>query len=116
MACPPKTYYRPEHGWTCFHCGETFTSVGSARDHFGATPEAEPGCMIRVQYGEERGLLMALREAEQELARLRSEDRDAEQFYRLNAEHTRALREAEERGYERGLRDGRAEASTEPPP
>lgn len=28
---PPTsdTYQKPEHGWTCFHCGETFTT-GSA--------------------------------------------------------------------------------------
>lgn len=25
-----ETYPMPKHGWTCFHCGETFTTVGSA--------------------------------------------------------------------------------------
>lgn len=30
-----KDYLKPEHGWTCFHCGETFTTPGSARDHWG---------------------------------------------------------------------------------
>lgn len=58
--------------WTCFHCGETFTTPGSARDHFGATPENVAGCLIdRVALEEGgkpergRGLLMALRKAEQ---------------------------------------------------
>ena len=64
-----KTYQKPAYGWTCFHCGETFTTEGSAGDHFGAKPHAEPGCMIRVQYGEERGLQIALRKAEAEINR-----------------------------------------------
>lgn len=63
----------PEHGWTCFHCGETFTTVGSARDHFGSTPSSQPGCMIRVQFGDERGLQMALRKVEDEVERLRAD-------------------------------------------
>lgn len=65
------TYTQPAHGWTCFHCGETFTTPGGARDHFGATPENVAGCLIdRVAIEEGgrpergRGLLMALRKAE----------------------------------------------------
>lgn len=58
--------------WTCFHCGETFTTIGGARNHFGATPDAQPGCLIRVQLGDERGLQMALRKAEAEIASLRA--------------------------------------------
>ena len=65
------TYPHPQHGWTCYHCGETFTTPGSARDHFGESPAAVAGCIIKV--GEERGLLMALRKAEAELESLRSE-------------------------------------------
>lgn len=60
------TYPMPKDGWVCFHCGERFTTPGGARDHFGAAPDAVPGCMIRVQLGEERGLLMALRKVEDE--------------------------------------------------
>jgi hypothetical protein len=55
-----------KRGWTCFHCGETFETFGSARDHFGQSPAAEPGCSIRVKYGDERGLQMDLRKAENE--------------------------------------------------
>lgn len=58
------TYPQPAHGWTCFHCGETFTTPGSAQDHFGETPDKVPGCKIKV--GEERGLLMELRKVEAE--------------------------------------------------
>ena len=32
------TYPMPEHGWTCFHCGDTFMTPGAARDHFDQTP------------------------------------------------------------------------------
>ena len=100
------TYQAPAHGWTCFHCGETFTTVGSARDHFGAAPTAEPGCMVRVSLGAERGLLMALREAEKRLARYMDEDTDLHRsMYQMQNRHADQLRVAEEAGYERGLRD-----------
>lgn len=65
------TYEPPAHGWTCFHCGDTFTKLGSARDHFGATPAGVPGCIIKA--GEERGLLMALRKSEAREDELRIE-------------------------------------------
>jgi hypothetical protein len=103
------TYHQPEHGWTCFHCGETFTTIGGARDHFGATPDKEPGCMIRVQLGGERGLLKALRKSEDLLARHMSEDTDLHRhLYTLQGRHSEALRDAEETGYARGLKDYQA--------
>ncbi len=60
----PETHTMPVAGWCCYHCGETFTTRGSAADHFGATPDREPGCLIRVKYGDERGLEMELRKRE----------------------------------------------------
>ena len=100
-------YVTPTHGWTCFHCGETFRTPGSARDHFGADPLKDPACLIKV--GEERGLVMALRRAEAELERYRAEDSDKDrELHRMQAEHIVALRREEERGYEKGLRDGAA--------
>ena len=103
------TYEKPPHGWTCFHCGETFATVGGARDHFGAQPTAKPGCLVKVSLGGERGLLMALREAEYTIARYMDEDTDLHRaLYRMQSQHSDALRDAEEAGYERGLRDGMA--------
>lgn len=67
-------------GWQCFHCGEILTTVGGAVDHFGATPDAQPGCMVRVSVGAERGLLMALRRAEQAATDLRALLREARNF------------------------------------
>lgn len=72
--------------WRCFHCGEVFTTVGGAADHFGSHQFAEPGCLIDQVALEEggktergRGLLMALRKMETDrdewMARaLRAED------------------------------------------
>lgn len=101
-------YQMPEHGWTCFHCGETFTTPGSARLHFGTTPEATPGCVTKVLLGGERGLLAALRKAEDEISRYRDEDSDvARSMAAMQARHSEALRAAEETGYARGLRDAR---------
>ncbi len=64
---PSITYPMPLDGWTCFHCGERFTKPGTARDHFGETPQDSTGCVIKA--GEEQGLLMELRRAQ---ARYRS--------------------------------------------
>lgn len=64
----------PALGWTCFHCGETFTTPGAARDHFGCDQSDDPACRIKV--GEERGLVMELRKAEAEIRRLCSEEKD----------------------------------------
>jgi hypothetical protein len=58
----PDTVSMPKEGITCFHCGERFKTIGSAEDHFGATPRALTGCQIKA--GEERGLLMAFRKTE----------------------------------------------------
>lgn len=104
------TYPKPEHGWTCFHCGETFKTVGGAYDHFGATPTAEPGCVIGVTLGAQRGLLAELRKVEDQLACYMREDAGLSQVMAaMQSRHSEQLQLAEEAGYERGLRDGRAE-------
>lgn len=104
-------YEKPEHGWTCFHCGETFNAVGAARDHFGFDPSSDPAC--RIKAGAERGLVMRLREAEQAVVeaeeRLLVESGDAIRAMRaMVSRHAQQLREVEDLEYERGLRDGRA--------
>jgi hypothetical protein len=65
------TYPMPAHGWTCFHCGETFKTPGGAQNHFGGNVNGLAGCQIKV--GEERGLLMALRKAEERAERAERE-------------------------------------------
>jgi hypothetical protein len=73
VSAQPDTYPTPEHGWTCFHCGDHFPGTmggeKSARAHFGNTPDARPACIIKGDFG----LLRALRYAEREAARWRSD-------------------------------------------
>lgn len=98
--------------WTCFHCDDTFVTEKAARDHFGSTEYSRPGCQIKA--GAERGLLTALRDAEDEIDRLlfelHNEGADACKAHRAQAvRHHTQIMAAEEAGYERGLRDGRAQ-------
>jgi ribosomal protein L37AE/L43A len=92
--------------WRCYHCGEVFTGAQEAREHFGDTEASKAACLIKIAHGGERGLLTALRKAEQELARYVNDDSDAQrQLSALQYRHARALEAAEEAGYQRGLRD-----------
>lgn len=76
------TYNAPPHGWTCFHCGETFTTPGSARDHFGTTPDEKPGCVLKVELGGQRGLIMELRRLQDQVRDLLADVSDETTFYR----------------------------------
>lgn len=100
------TYPTPAHGWTCFHCGENFpgTFVGhrDAQRHFGGSIHARAACLTK----QEKGILIALRDAEALLVRYREEDTDLHRaIARLQSEHSTALIREEEKGYNRGLRD-----------
>lgn len=69
---------------------------------------------MRVSLGAERGLLMALRKAEDECRRawaaVHEETTDAHRaMHAMQSRHADALQQAEEAGYERGLRDARRE-------
>jgi hypothetical protein len=87
--------------WRCFHCGEVFTDREAARDHFGADQLAEPVCQIP-------DLAHLLRLQEYELRRHREEDSQiVRQVHALGGEHYRKEQDAEEKGYARGLADGR---------
>lgn len=103
----------PKPQWTCFHCGDTFTTPGAARDHFGFDPSCDPACRIKI--GAERGLVIALRKAEREIEELRHllHD-DASEAYRMYANqavrHCDQLQTMEELGYERGVADGEERA------
>lgn len=65
--------------------------------------------MIKVRLGSDRGLLHALRKAEDRLALYMAEDTDMQRVMcEMQSRHSDALMAAEEAGYARGLRDGRA--------
>lgn len=105
-------YSTPPHGWTCFHCGDTFTTPGAARDHFGFDPSSDPACRIKI--GAERGLVMELRKAEQANAQLaeRLHDENSEAYQMLastQSRHRAQIIAIEEEAYARGLQDGRSE-------
>lgn len=94
--------------WRCFHCGDTFTKaqVRWAREHFGRDEHETPVCLIRT--AGESALLTALRNAQDELASHRAEDTDLMlALWAMSADHQTALRREEERGYAKGLADGR---------
>jgi hypothetical protein len=102
--------------WRCFHCDDVFYSVREASRHFGANEDAKPACQIVANA--ELGLLGALREVEKELSELwcsvHNEGTEAARSIHAQAgRHYVQLREAEEAGYARGLRDAKAEM---PPP
>lgn len=105
------TYTAPAHGWTCFHCGETFPPHGihviRAREHFGTTPDYQPGCVLKLN-AEDRVLLTKLRSVEAELDRYREEDTDLHRALAAkSSEMAVAVRRAEEQGYARGLEDAK---------
>ena len=62
MHQPVAPFPPPKHGWTCFHCGETFRTVADGAEHFGPVPSASPACVLKA----ERGLVRALRDVERE--------------------------------------------------
>lgn len=98
--------------WRCFHCSETFTVEQRrwAQEHFGVSEVDTPVCKMRVPG--ESSLLTALRNAQVELARYRSEDTDLmRSLWAMSADHAAALKREEEVGYARGLADARAEAT-----
>lgn len=77
MAEGDDSYPMPAHGWTCFHCGETFTKPGSAADHFGDDPSQRPGCVMKLANGD-RGLIMELRKAVRQGQRLADRNENLE--------------------------------------
>lgn len=104
----------PPGGWTCFCCGETFTNYGSARNHFGVDPfQDQQACRIKLGY--ERGLVSALRKAEEEAAKawaaVHAENTEMHKVMQTMASrHADALEAAEHVGYERGFQAGERHA------
>lgn len=99
--------------WRCFHCDEVFTTDHAARLHFGETECQLPACQIKA--GAEMSMLEALRRAEEEartaVIAMHEEGTDGWiAFRRLEGRTKQNAEAAENLGYERGLRDGRAEA------
>lgn len=85
--------------WTCFHCGDTFTDAASAREHFGDTMDDEPICQVTAE---------RYRAVERELESYRNEsDATARTFYDIGHRAYKAERDAEQKGYDRGIQDAK---------
>lgn len=89
-----ETYPHPSHGWTCFHCGDTFHGQAQARNHFGWTTDAEPGCVLKLS-AEDRSLLRHVRAQEIRNAELTA---DLHNETTLSQHHSHATR-AELQGF-----------------
>ena len=89
--------------WRCFHCDEVFTEKEAAEAHFGISECATPACKVSPD------LAHVLRMQEEELYKHRQEQTEMGLlYYKFGAEHSTALRKAEQEGYDKGLADGRA--------
>lgn len=106
-------------GWVCFHCWEffppTFAGQRDAQAHFGGSELREPACQISRK---DHGLLLHVRALEMERDELRrqlnkDDTQKDRQIYGLISKHQTELRQAEEYGYAKGLRDGRAMQAAE---
>jgi hypothetical protein len=90
--------------WRCFHCDEVFTDPKAAANHFGVDHlGSETLCQMAQVDG---GIARVIADLAEELDRYRREDNESfREFYRLGAEHVVALRNEEQKGYDRGLAD-----------
>lgn len=86
--------------WRCFHCDEVFTCPSAAAEHFGPTQHSTPLCQVARKEVET---------LETQLRKYRDEDTDLHrQIANMSGRHQTELMRAEESGYAKGLRDGRA--------
>jgi hypothetical protein len=93
--------------WRCFHCDAVFTRAVDAAEHFGGHESSLTACQIK---GHEHRLVAYVREMEAALARWQSESHPLLlAMERMQAENAQEARRAEEIGYQRGVRDMRAQ-------
>lgn len=96
--------------WRCFFCDEVFTRRKDAAEHFGCDDGCEadtPVCKIAAHEGH---LVKYIRKLEDELRRRMHEDHDLHRaIYTLEAQKQREVRASEERGYDKGVADMKAQ-------
>jgi hypothetical protein len=99
--------------WRCFFCDEVFMRSQDAAEHFGFTDGdggyEVPACKITAHEGH---LVHYIRKLQAQVRDYETQNDDVmRSIMTLEAEHQTALRREEEKGYERGLRDGRTLAA-----
>lgn len=87
--------------WRCFHCDEVFTTVASAREHFGDDCGCEPACKIDI--AEYRRLEAQQRACVAECCE------EAKRYWAAEDDRRRALVAEEQKGFDRGIAGMRAE-------
>lgn len=96
--------------WRCFFCDDVFRRRKDAAEHFGCDDACEadvPACKLAAHEGH---LITYIRKLENELRRYQTEDSDVMRSIRvLESEQAAALRAAEDRGYDRGVADMKAQ-------
>lgn len=92
--------------WRCFFCDEVFTTRGLAAEHFGTEVGCDyptPACQIKAHEGH---LVTYIRKLEEELGVWNRESHQIQQaILTLEGEVATQVRQAEERGYSRGVED-----------
>lgn len=111
MTDQPKGLAQGSREWRCFHCDEVFTDPKAAANHFGVDHVGnETLCQMAQVDG---GIARVIADLAEELQRYRSEDNASyREFYALGADHSQALIREEQKGYDRGLADGRTASGT----
>jgi flagellar biosynthesis/type III secretory pathway protein FliH len=91
--------------WRCFHCDTVFTDQFEAGIHFGADLAGTCACVLP----HEQHLVEHIRDLESQLQSYRDEsDKVMRSIMTLETEKQRAVQNAEEAGYAKGLSDGQA--------
>ncbi len=87
--------------WRCFHCDDVFTTREAAAGHFGPDCGCEAAC--RIDIAEYR------RMEEVHNRHLTETDEASVAYYAQAADHRQALIREEQKGYDKGVADMRAE-------
>lgn len=94
--------------WRCFFCDEVFITQEGAAEHFGV--DAEDCCTMCQIKSYEGGLVKYIHELEREIhAYQTDQDPISQSFLDCCAEYERKLVEAEQKGYDKGVQDMKAQ-------
>lgn len=96
----------PKKEWRCYHCDQVFNNKWAAGIHFGADQAWTCACVLP----HEQHLVEHIRDLQGQLDEFRDDrDKVMRSIMTLEAEHVTALRQAEERGYAKGVDDMKAQ-------
>lgn len=99
--------------WRCFFCDEVFRSPKAAALHFGEFDSCEPDVTACKLMSHQQHVLEYIRSLEDEIRLYQEENHPTiKAMYAVEDEMRRAVKCAEEEGYNKGVRDARAD----PPP